>query len=72
MAGRARWASSSGVIVSQIRATKAPAAGGGFAEAYDGMVAACNACHEQSDHRFVVIQRPTRPADSSHDFTARP
>lgn len=39
-----------------------------FATAYDGMIAACNACHAQSGHPYVVIQRPTDPPATNQKF----
>jgi hypothetical protein len=32
-----------------------------FADAYDQLTAACNACHAASDRAALVIQRPTAP-----------
>lgn len=32
-----------------------------FADAYDRLTAACNACHVASDRAALVIQRPTAP-----------
>jgi hypothetical protein len=29
-----------------------------FADAFDRLTAACNACHQASNHAFIVIQRP--------------
>jgi hypothetical protein len=29
-----------------------------FVSAYDKLTAACNACHQASNHAFIVIQRP--------------
>jgi hypothetical protein len=29
-----------------------------FAGAFDRLTAACNACHQASNHAFIVIQRP--------------
>lgn len=40
----------------------------GFVAAYDGMVAACNACHAQGGHPYVVIQRPTQPPATNQRF----
>jgi hypothetical protein len=35
--------------------------GPGFDAAYDAVSNACTACHEASDHGFLVIQRPQTP-----------
>lgn len=35
--------------------------GAAFADAYDRLTAACNACHAASDRGYVVMQRPTAP-----------
>ncbi len=30
-----------------------------FAAAFDKLTAACNACHQATDHGFIVVRRPT-------------
>lgn len=42
-----------------------------FAAGYDKLTAACNACHEGTEMKMVVIQRPTRPAFFNQDFRPR-
>lgn len=46
----------------------APAA---FAEAYAGLVAACNSCHEASAHGFIQITVPERTGYPNQDFRPR-
>ena len=42
-----------------------------FAAGYDKLTAACNSCHEGTEMKMVVIQRPTRPAFFNQDFRPR-
>jgi hypothetical protein len=42
--------------------------GNGFAPAFDGLTAACNACHAAAAHGFIRIQRPTAPPVSNQVF----
>lgn len=42
-----------------------------FAAGYDKLTAACNACHQGTGMKMVVIQRPTRPAFFNQDFRPR-
>lgn len=42
-----------------------------FAAGYDKLTAACNACHQGTEMKMVVIQRPTRPAFFNQDFRPR-
>lgn len=46
-------------------AKKDPAA---FDKAYTGLIAACNACHAQSDHSYVAIITPTAPPATNQNF----
>ena len=39
-----------------------------FAVDYDKLTAACNACHQDTENGFVVIQRPSRPAFTNQDY----
>ena len=39
-----------------------------FAAGYDKLTAACNACHQGTENRFIVIQRPSRPAFTNQDY----
>jgi len=45
--------------------------GGKFAAAFDKLTAACNACHQSSNHGFIVIQRPTSQPYSNQSFTPK-
>ncbi|MEI9805280.1 MAG: hypothetical protein WDN48_13655 [Pseudolabrys sp.] len=42
-----------------------------FAAGYDKLNAACNACHETTENKFVVIKRPTAPAFTNQDYRPR-
>jgi hypothetical protein len=44
---------------------------GKFAAAFDKLTAACNACHQSSNHAFIVIQRPTSSPYSNQSFTPK-
>ena len=39
-----------------------------FAIAFDQLTAACNACHQVSQHSFVVIQQPISPPFNNQSF----
>lgn len=39
-----------------------------FAERYDGLTAACNACHKATDHDFIRIRRPAAAGFPNQDF----
>jgi hypothetical protein len=39
-----------------------------FAAAFDKLTAACNACHQASNHAFIVIQRPASSPYSNQSF----
>ena len=39
-----------------------------FAKAYDGLSHACSACHQDTGHGFIEIQRPTTPALTNQRF----
>jgi hypothetical protein len=39
-----------------------------FAKAYGDLTAACNACHQGTNHGVVVIRVPTHSSDSDQDF----
>jgi len=39
-----------------------------FTKAYDGLTNACNACHQATGHRFILIQRPTTPAYTNQKY----
>ena len=39
-----------------------------FAEGYEQLTAACNACHRATGNGFVVIQQPAGPAFPNQDF----
>lgn len=40
----------------------------GFAPAFDGLTAACNACHRATKHGFNVVKRPKENTFSNQDF----
>jgi len=40
----------------------------GFASSFDGLTAACNACHRAARHGFIVITRPSGPAFGNQQF----
>jgi hypothetical protein len=40
----------------------------GFDTAYGQLIAACNTCHQSTDHAFIVIQAPTASAFPNQDF----
>jgi hypothetical protein len=42
----------------------------GFAKAYDDLTAACNACHQGTNHDVVTIRVPQGPSMSDQDFAA--
>jgi hypothetical protein len=42
-----------------------------FAAAFDKLTAACNACHQASNHAFIVIQRPTTSPYTNQLFTPK-
>jgi hypothetical protein len=42
-----------------------------FAAAFDKLTAACNACHQASNHPFIVIQRPTTSPYTNQSFTPK-
>ena len=39
-----------------------------FAKAYDGLSHACSACHQDTGHGFIEIQRPTTPPLTNQRF----
>jgi hypothetical protein len=39
-----------------------------FAQAYDALSAACNACHQTYKHEFIQIVRPTAPPVTNQSF----
>ena len=39
-----------------------------FAKAYSDLTAACNACHQATNHGVVVIRAPTNSSISDQDF----
>ena len=39
-----------------------------FSKAYDDLTSACNACHEATNHRVIVIRAPTNSSISDQDF----
>ena len=41
---------------------------GQFATAYDQLTAACNACHQSTEHPMIVIQRPTSSPFADQNF----
>jgi hypothetical protein len=45
--------------------------GGKFAAAFDKLTAACNACHQATNHAFIVIQRPTTSPYTNQSFTPK-
>ena len=45
--------------------------GGKFAAAFDKLTAACNACHQSTNHGFIVIQRPTTSPYSNQSFAPK-
>jgi len=40
-----------------------------FTIAFDQLTAACNACHQVSNHGFIVIQQPISPPFNNQSFT---
>ena len=42
-----------------------------FAAAFDGLTAACNACHEAAKRGFIVIQRPATSPFPNQSFAPR-
>jgi hypothetical protein len=42
-----------------------------FAAAFDKLTAACNTCHESSNHGFIVIVRPTSSPYSNQSFAPK-
>ena len=42
-----------------------------FAAAFDRLTAACNACHQASNHGFIVMQRPTSSPYTNQSFTPK-
>jgi len=42
-----------------------------FVAAFDKLTAACNACHQASNHPFIVIQRPTSSPYTNQSFTPK-
>lgn len=41
-----------------------------FAEAFDRLTAACNRCHQEAGHGYIVIKRPTSLQYSNQEFGA--
>ncbi len=41
-----------------------------FAEAFDGLTAACNGCHAETGNSFIRIRRPAPGLYSNQDFSA--
>jgi len=39
-----------------------------FTSAFDGLTAACNACHKAASYGFIKVQRPTAPPVSNQVF----
>jgi hypothetical protein len=42
-----------------------------FAQSFDRLTAACNACHRAANHAFIVITRPAASAFSNQVFAPR-
>jgi hypothetical protein len=42
-----------------------------FTRAFDGLSAACNACHQANDLGFIVLQRPTASPFSNQSYVPR-
>ena len=42
-----------------------------FTAAFDKLTAACNACHQASNHAFIVIQRPASNPYSNQSFAPK-
>ena len=42
-----------------------------FAQGYGQLTAACNACHQATEHDFIRIQRPSGPGFPNQDFQPR-
>jgi hypothetical protein len=40
----------------------------GFAKSFDGLTAACNACHAGAKHGFIRIRRPSASSYGNQDF----
>ncbi len=45
--------------------------GAKFVAAFDKLTAACNSCHQASNHPFIVIQRPVASPYSNQSFTPK-
>jgi hypothetical protein len=45
--------------------------GKAFANAFDKLTAACNACHEAANRGFIVIQRPSASAFPNQSFAPK-
>ncbi len=43
-----------------------------FEKAYDTVTDGCNACHEATDHGFIVLQRPKANPYSNQVFAPQP
>jgi hypothetical protein len=43
-----------------------------FSSAFDKLTATCNACHQSTEHGFIVIQRPTALPYTNQSFTPAP
>jgi hypothetical protein len=43
-----------------------------FSSAFDKLTATCNACHQTTNHGFIVIQRPTALPYTNQSFTPAP
>jgi hypothetical protein len=44
----------------------------GFVTAFDRLTAACNACHRNADHGFIVIQQPISPPFNNQSYAPGP
>jgi hypothetical protein len=42
-----------------------------FVSGYDKLTQACNACHQGTEHEFIVIERPTRPVFTNQVYDRR-
>src|SRR5499427_4595121 len=45
--------------------------GAKFAAAFDKLTAACNTCHQATNHPFIVIQRPTSSPYTNQSFAPK-
>ena len=61
-----------GAPLKALRAAIAGSDSPGFERAFDGLTAACNACHQATKFGFNVVRRPTVNTFANQDFAAPP